>query len=103
MASNHTRKRKYKKRYGKSKKKQTKKSRKQRRKTRQTKRKKVGGYMINPLRSLARHVNFASTRIADTWNAKQTPIHYDPNVTSQFGKNVLTNNSKVANMSGSNI
>ena len=102
MASNHTRKRKYKKRYGKSKKKQTKKSRKQRRKTRQTKRKKVGG-MINPLRSLARHVNFASTRIADTWNAKQTPIHYDPNVTSQFGKNVLTTNSKVANMSGSNI
>ena len=102
MTSNHTRKRKYKKRYGKSKKKQTKKSRKQRRKTRQTKKKKIGG-AINPLRSLFRHVNFASTRISDTWNAKQTPIHYDPNVTSQFGKNVLTNNSKVANMSGSNI
>ena len=98
MVSNQTRKRKYKKKYGKSKKKQTKKSRKQRRKT---KKKKIGG-AINPLRSLFRHVNFASTRIADTWNAKQTPIHYDPNVTSQFGKNVLTN-SKVANMSGSNI
>ena len=101
MASNQTQKRKYKKKYGKSKKKQTKKSRKQTRKSRQTKKKKVGG-MINPLRSLFRHVNFASTRFADTWSAKQTPIHYDPNVTSQFGKNVLTN-SKVANMSGSNI
>lgn len=95
MASKQTQKRKYKKKIGKIKKK----SRKQIKKTRK---KKTGG-AINPLRSLFRHVNFASTRIADTWSAKQTPIHYDPNVTSQFGKNVLTNNSKVANMSGSNI
>lgn len=101
MASNQTQKRKYKKNYGKRKKKQTKQTKKSRKQTRKSRKKKVGG-MINPLRSLFRHVNFASTRFADTWSAKQTPIHYDPNVTSQFGKNVLTN-SKVANMSGSNI
>lgn len=66
-----------------------------------TRKKKMGG-AINPLRSLFRHVNFASTRLADTWTGRQTPIHYDPNVTSQFGKNVLTN-GKIANLNSSRV
>ena len=95
MASKQTQKRKYKKRTDKKKKRNLKK------KSRKTRKKKIGG-AINPLRSLFRHVNFASTRIADTWSGIQTPIHYDPDVTSQFGKNVLTN-GKIANITGSKI
>lgn len=100
MASKQTQKRKHKKRNGKKKKHNTL-SQKRKQKRKQTRKKKVGG-SINPLRSLFRHVSFASTRLADTWAGRQTPIHYDPNVTSQFGKNVLTN-GKIANIVGSNL
>ena len=101
MASKKTQKRKHKKRNGKKKKHNTlSKKRKQTRKQKQSRKKKGGS--INPLRSLFRHVNFASTRLADTWAGRQTPIHYDPNVTSQFGKNVLTN-GKIANIVGSDL
>ena len=101
MASKKTQKRKHKKRNGKKKKHNTlSKKRKQTRKQKQSRKKKGGS--INPLRSLFRHVSFASTRLADTWAGRQTPIHYDPNVTSQFGKNVLTN-GKIANIVGSDL
>lgn len=108
MASKQTQKRKHKKSYGKKKKYNTlsqkrkqKRKQSQKQKRKQSRKKKVGG-SINPLRSLFRHVSFASTRLADTWSGRQTPIHYDPNVTSQFGKNVLTN-GKIANIVGSDL
>ena len=110
MASKQTQKRKYKKssgkkrqHKGKQKRKQTQKQKRkqsQKQKRKQSRKKKGGS--INPLRSLFRHASFASTRLADTWAGRQTPIHYDPNVTSQFGKNVLTN-GKIANIVGSNL
>lgn len=102
MASKQTQKRKYKKSYGKKRQHKGKQKRKQTQKQKRKQSRKKKGGSINPLRSLFRHVSFASTRLADTWAGRQTPIHYDPNVTSQFGKNVLTN-GKIANIVGSNL
>ena len=102
MASKQTQKRKYKKSSGKKRQHKGKQKRKQTQKQKRKQSRKKKGGSINPLRSLFRHASFASTRLADTWAGRQTPIHYDPNVTSQFGKNVLTN-GKIANIVGSNL